>query len=77
MGDYSTLVPGRLDRMFRRQQIALHLLRLGRKRSARNDQVVHLPFIESGVLFPKRDERERESRNMIPVLQEAAQVIQS
>jgi hypothetical protein len=71
------LVLGRLDSVFLRKQIPLHLLRLWRKRRARNDQVVHLSFIESRILLPKSDERERESRYMIPILQKATQVIQA
>ncbi len=70
-------MPGRLNFMFWEQKVALHLFRLRRERSARNNQVVHLTLIEARVSLFERNERERESRDVIAVLEKAAQIVKA
>src|ERR1035438_2985479 len=67
----------RLNFMFREQKVALHLFRLCRERSARNNQVVHRSLIEARASLFERNERERESRDVIAVLEKAAQVVKA
>src|SRR5580698_25551 len=68
---------GRLNFMFREQKVALHLFRLCRERSARNNQVVHRSLIEARASLFERNERERESRDVIAVLEKPAQIVEA
>ena len=63
--------------MFREQEIALDCFRLHGKRSARHNQVVHLSLIEARAFLFERNERKRESGDMIAVLEEPAQVVEA
>src|ERR1017187_7166753 len=63
--------------MFRKQKVALHLFRLRRERSARNNQVVHRSLIEARTSLFERNERERKSSDVIAVLEKAAQIVEA
>src|SRR5690349_2730267 len=52
-------------------------LRLCRRRSVRNDQIVHFAFVETRTSLFEGNEREGEPRNVIAVLEEAAQIVET
>jgi hypothetical protein len=58
-------------------RFALHLFRLHRERSARNNQVVHLTLIKARASLFERNKRERESRDVIAVLEKAALIVKA
>src|ERR1039458_3150350 len=68
---------GGLNFMFREQKVALHLFRLRRKTSARNNQVVHLTLSEVRASIFERNKWERKSRDVIAVLEKAAQIVKA
>jgi hypothetical protein len=71
------LVFGLLNLILWELKIALHLFRFRWERRAPHDQIVHLALIEAGASFFECYERKRESRNVIAVLEKAAQIVKS
>src|ERR1035437_10265936 len=68
---------GGLNFMFGEQKVALHLFRFRRERNARNNQIVHRSLVEARASLFERNERERESRDVIAVLEKAAQIVEA
>ena len=63
--------------MLRELKITLHFFRLCRGRRTRHDEIVHRSLIESGAFLFEGNERKRESRNVIAVLEKAAQIVKA